>query len=514
MTPEQFTTQFTGSGFELIFDEYIQVKDFNAQLIISPPLNKPPEYKLRGKKLTITWQDTLQPNTTYQFNFGTAISDVNEGNEKDDLIYVFSTGSYIDSLAVLGRVVNAKTNEPVPKASVMLYTENLDSLPLTVNPNYFGVTDEEGYFAVRYLPDASYKIFSLFEESKNYRYNGPPEIIAFQDSLVQSSLNDSVPQMTLAAFTEKDTSQYIASEKGVDYGYYELVFNRPTENLTVDFVESETGEKLEATKLLNPGRDTLKNWVKLPERDDLEEILVMVEDGDVIGDTLYWYIETDEKFKEKPKLQLKTNTSQQKMDLNTVFSIRFNTPIVEQDTSLVFFLEDSVEVYPNRIEMKDLNRTALLHYTFNRESQYIFKAYAGAFRGFFGAYNDTVSIPFSLQDSEFYGSLNVDVEMPDSIANDGPKILQFLSGDEKVLREDPFENEISTTYTQLQPGEYKLKVIFDANNNGEYDTGNYAKKIQPEKVSIYPEPIDIRSNWEFDVEWTPTTPFDQIVLEE
>lgn len=497
----------------MVFDEYIQVKDFNAQLIISPPLKKNPEYRLRGKKLEITWEDTLQANTTYQFNFGNAVSDVNEGNEKTDLVYVFSTGSYIDSLSVLGRVVNAKTNEPVPKSSVMLYTENIDSLPRTTNPNYFGITDEEGYFAVRYLPEAEYKIFSLFEESKNYRYDGPPEVIAFKDSLVKSSLNDSLPEITLAAFVENDTNQYIASEKGTDYGYYELVFNRPTNDVTIEFETPETSEELEATRLLNPGRDTLKNWVKLPEQQDLDEILVIVEDGEELNDTLYWYIETDEKFREKPKLQLKTNTSQQKIDLNQEFSIRFNAPIVESDTSLVFFLEDSVEVFPERVEMKDLNRTALIHYPFKKESQYIFKAYAGAFRGFFGAYNDTVSVPFSLQDSEFYGSLNVDVQMPDSIANDGAKILQFLSDNDKVIREDAFEREISTTYEQLQPGSYKLKIIFDANNNGEYDTGNYAKKIQPEKVSIYPEPIDIRSNWEFDVEWTPTTPFDQIVIE-
>ena len=40
------------------------------------------------------------------------------------------------------------------------------------------------------------------------------------------------------------------------------------------------------------------------------------------------------------------------------------------------------------------------------------------------------------------------------------------------------------------------RVIFDSNGNQKWDTGNFLKKIQPEKVSYYPILIEMRANWE------------------
>ena len=65
------------------FDEYITLKEINKQLIISPPLKKMTKIIPSGmanKYLLIKWEDTLQANTTYNFNFGNAIVDNNESN--------------------------------------------------------------------------------------------------------------------------------------------------------------------------------------------------------------------------------------------------------------------------------------------------------------------------------------------------------------------------------------------------------------------------------------------------
>ena len=40
------------------------------------------------------------------------------------------------------------------------------------------------------------------------------------------------------------------------------------------------------------------------------------------------------------------------------------------------------------------------------------------------------------------------------------------------------------------------RIIFDSNGNQKWDTGNYLKKIKPEKVSYYPTLIEMRANWE------------------
>ena len=53
-------------------------------------------------------------------------------------------------------------------------------------------------------------------------------------------------------------------------------------------------------------------------------------------------------------------------------------------------------------------------------------------------------------------------------------------------------------FSSIIPGKYRVRVIFDVNGNRQWDTGNFLKHIQPEKVSYYPDVIEIRANWELE----------------
>jgi uncharacterized protein (DUF2141 family) len=56
-------------------------------------------------------------------------------------------------------------------------------------------------------------------------------------------------------------------------------------------------------------------------------------------------------------------------------------------------------------------------------------------------------------------------------------------------------------FNYLLPGNYRLKVIFDRNNNKNWDTGHYILGIQPEPVYFFPKEITIRANWDIMEEW-------------
>ena len=477
-----------------------------SQLVISPPLKQVPDYSIRGKRLIVNWKDTLQANATYQFNFGSAVVDVNEGNPKSDLVYVFSTGDYIDSLMITGSVIAVKDNNPLPGAAVMLYRGEADSLPMTGAPDYYTITDEGGNFKLKYLPEGDFKIFALYEEQKNYMYNGPPEKIGFLDERVVSSLNDTTDLILLRVFIEKDTSQYIVSRKETDFGYYEMVFNVPVTNPEISFADAETNESLEVINLLTTGKDTLKSWVKLPDRDNFDEAAVYFRDDTTYIDTAYWYVESNPKYKQKAELKITSNTSRNKLDLEKAFSLDFNNPVIDVDTSLVYFLEDSVRVFPSEFTQVNNNRKLMVSYPFKSESRYFFKADPGAFKDIFGLYSDTLSMQFSLQDGEYYGSLSVSVKPSENNDPTETKILQLMDSKGTVISEKTYTTNLSHTFIRLNPGKYSLKVIFDKNDNGKWDTGVYRDKIQAEVLSLYPEEIEVRSNWEFDVEWTPTAP--------
>ena len=140
--PEQMTTNFEGDEIRLYFDEYIKLQNVQEQLIVSPPLKYPLEISPQGsasKYVKIVIKDTLRPETTYTFNFGQSIVDNNEGNPAPFITYVMSTGDYIDSLLVEGRVLDAFKEEAESYISVMLYeidTAYTDSTVFKEPPTY------------------------------------------------------------------------------------------------------------------------------------------------------------------------------------------------------------------------------------------------------------------------------------------------------------------------------------------------------------------------------------------
>lgn len=78
-------------------------------------------------------------------------------------------------------------------------------------------------------------------------------------------------------------------------------------------------------------------------------------------------------------------------------------------------------------------------------------------------------------------------------------IFQLLQNG-KIVAEFVFA-EPPYNLTTLIPGKYQLKYIFDANQDGKWNTGSWENKIQPEKVTNYPDEITIRSNWDLELDW-------------
>ncbi len=98
---------------------------------------------------------------------------------------------------------------------------------------------------------------------------------------------------------------------------------------------------------------------------------------------------------------------------------------------------------------------------------------------------------------EDYGNLYVSY----SLLNPGQNhIVQLLSG-ENVIVETILTEDQRISYEYLKPGNYRLKVIYDQNNNGTWDTGDYYYKLQPETVDFFRAEITVRANWDIEEEW-------------
>jgi uncharacterized protein (DUF2141 family) len=48
----------------------------------------------------------------------------------------------------------------------------------------------------------------------------------------------------------------------------------------------------------------------------------------------------------------------------------------------------------------------------------------------------------------------------------------------------------------FEPGEYELRILYDDNNNGKWDPGNYQLRRQPERVVALTQKLGVRANWD------------------
>jgi hypothetical protein len=179
---------YKGKKIEITFDEFIRSEAISQEMIVSPPMEERPEIRMRGKTLVIEWQEELHDSTTYTFSFGESIKDLNEGNVLRNFEFVFSTGDHLDSLGVLGTVLQAFNLQPhEEKIFLMLYSNLSDSAPLLEIPEYVGRADEKGNFLINNVRKAKYRLFALQDLNRNYKYDVPEEFIGFLDSAIYLS---------------------------------------------------------------------------------------------------------------------------------------------------------------------------------------------------------------------------------------------------------------------------------------------------------------------------------------
>lgn len=497
--PPNYSLNFEGNSFAVTFDEYVEIKDFNSQIIVSPTLKNKPTFALKRKTLIVSWTDTLKANTTYQFNFGKAIQDLNEGNIAGNMRFVFSTGDFLDSLHISGRIIDAIDGTPTTGSGVMLYANDVDSLPYTSLPDYFAFSDSSGVFQLDFLPPGDFKLFTLAEKNNNYQYNGPPERIAFADSTIRSISSDSLNAITLRSFLESDTIQYVVNKVQRDFGFHLIVFNVPARNAEILFIDPVSKEPYPSKNYISARGDSLLSWVELGIDSEVEDITVLLSDGLQFRDTLDWRIEIDKRFREKAKLQVRSNTVAGRMPLGRDFTLKFSNPLSEVDSSLVYFYKDSVRIFPQSFSRRDLDREIVVNAPLSSGANYEFKAKPGAFRDIFGSYSDSLVIRFTLQDNEYYGAVNL--VLTDSSQTGIDRVLEIRDGKGAIVIREVFQGNFSYNYKRLEPGKYEMRIVYDADQSGIWTTGRYAVKLQPETIANYAGGFEVRSNWVLDVEW-------------
>ena len=184
----------------LTFDEFVELQDVPNNLIVTPTFENNPVIESKLKTLTIRIKDSLESNTTYVFNFGNAIRDVNEGNVLKNFTYTFSTGHVMDTLTYRGRVLLAETGGVDTTLIVMLHRDLTDSAVSKKRPQYYTRLDHDGNFVLHNLPHGTFAIYALGNAGMMRRYTTKTQLFAFSND---SIITGSTPPITLYAYREE-----------------------------------------------------------------------------------------------------------------------------------------------------------------------------------------------------------------------------------------------------------------------------------------------------------------------
>jgi len=484
--PENYSVNFNAKEIKIYFDEYIKIKDLQKQLIISPPMDPEPEITPLGsasKYITIKIFDTLQPNTTYAFNFGESIVDNNEGNPYPFYRYVFSTGDYIDSLSVKGKIVDAVNRKPDEFVSVLLYEIDstfTDSIIYKQKPKYITNTlDSTTTFKLKNLKAGTYLMIALKEENNNYTFQQKTDKIGFLKDFISVSVDTSAVY-TIKLFNEeidfKATRPKLISGNKIAFGYEGDFINMKINLL------SEKPNNYKSTITKDQKADSLLYWYK--PKFETDSLLFKVSNTSY-ADTLTVRLRS----LEKDSLVI-TSIQSRKSPFIEDFKIEANIPIISINEKKITILDkDSMQV-DFSTTFDELNNRYTFSFPKREQERYKIQMLPETFTDFFGNKNDTLNYSVSTKQFSDYGNVRLTFQNATY-----PLIIQLIDQNGEVKEEQYTTKPEVLDFLNVDPGEYYVRVIFDENENEKYDSGNYLLKRQPERVSHF-EIEAVRAGWD------------------
>ncbi|MDP3314268.1 Ig-like domain-containing protein [Lutibacter sp.] len=482
--PSVETINFKDDKIKIFFDEYIKLKDVKQQLVISPPPKNPPIIGPMGtasKYVSIKILDTLKPNTTYLYSFGKSIVDNNEENVLPNFKYVFSTGTYIDSLKLAGEISELKVTKPVKNIDILLYEYNTtytDSIIFKEKPNYVANTIDSTLFEFTNLKAGKYLMIALKDANFNKIYNPEIDKIGF---VLDTIIIPTEKKYNFPLFKEIPKLKFI-SPKEVNKGHLFFGFEGKATDVSIKLL-TETTPDFKSVVNIEEGKDTLNYWFTPFEVDSLN---FSVSSGNY-----------QENFTVKLRstkldtLNIK-NTTGGILHLNDTLTIKSVTPILTLDPSLFQLIEkDSISV-PFKAILAPTKNKISIDFEKKHNTDYILKLLPKAVLDIFENSNDSIQYKIKTKNPEDYGIISIAIESSKKNAF----IVELLTDKNVVVRKEAVKEPKIISFQFLDSGNYLVRVTIDDNGNGIWDTGNFLEKRQPETIKYFDKTIELRANWD------------------
>ena len=192
------------------------------------------------------------------------------------------------------------------------------------------------------------------------------------------------------------------------------------------------------------------------------------------------------------RLRYTTTLSNSEQDLLTDLSLTVNKPLKTFEPQNIILTDTNFNKIDATVLLDSTHKIIHVKSKWKEETQYRLIVSRDAIADSTGLQllkADTIK--FKAKKEADYGNL---VLRFTNLANVVHPVLQFIKGEE-IVKSVAITTAIWSDKLFV-PGEYELRILFDENNNGVWDTGNYAKKIQPEKAITLDKNLSIKANWD------------------
>lgn len=508
-SPPDKTVNFNSGKIVLTFDEFILAGGF-AQTIISPPIEPKPDIRGTNKSITIRFKGDLKDNTTYTINFGDDIKDNNQANVLSNFTYVFSTGTYIDSQQVSGNVITAKTGEPTEGIIVMLYSPDSVNPVLNSKPVYFSKTNSAGSYNIQNVKAGKYQVFGLKDVNFNYQYDQANEAISFADELLD--LTDTVPQqLDLVSFQESKRYLKFQNVKNLEPGKLMVTYGGALNTLKLDGTIFKDGY----FSWNYPTNDTVIVWYSTYYK-SIDTIILTA--NDTLLDTVRLELKNIAKDSveqlSKYSLSLanqsvlRVNKSDSAKNSNTQelygsLKINLSRPItvINESKPLQIVADSSTKDTINPTWKLNPTTKQEIEFSFDRKEKtgYTVIIPDSVFQDVFGLWNKQLTWKFKTSPKDNYGNINLKLTVSDINKN---YVVKLLNSSEEEIATYKLKGESQHTdhLYNLPAGIYHVQIIEDANGNGVWDTGDFQKRKQPEKILQFKDTYSLKGLWDLDVE--------------
>lgn len=553
-TPEPGATNVATNKFSIVFDENVQIKDVMNKVVVSPPQKSMPKVSAVGRYVKVEMIDTLLPNTTYTIDFTDAISDLNEGNPLDGFAFDFATGNVVDSLCISGMVFEAETLEPAQGMLVGVHS-NLSDTALTSLPfNRITKTNQLGQFTVRNLAPGEYTIFAINDINRDNKWDRTENVafynttitpsssrIIVNDTLTASDGSDSiVPHQTthflpddilLTWFNENYKSQYIVKYERKERNKIYFEFGAPSDTFPeLRFVGGpRNGQLIDECAVLDatPTRDTLTYWLTdsvifNADSLSLQARYLLTDTLDQLSwttDTLKFNIrksKSKKKDKEKKNDEEKADTAEVKkiellkfktnasgtVDVFSPLFIYPDQPLSRLSDSAIHLemLVDTVWTILDSPKFQKIDSLRPMIYRADIKwepgSKYRLTVDSLGLENIYGLWCGPNKFEFTVRSLSDYGNITFNIE---NLGGENA-VAQLLNNQDKPIRTEKVSGS-TVAFRHVMPGTYYVRMFFDSNNNGKWDTGNVKDSIQPEDTYYYHKKINLKKNWDIQQSW-------------